>query len=79
MATTKNVKTEKEIEATPSSTKDFLKEQAEKGTKIKLRDRIKCVIVKETKHYKKGQVITPHKIFGEKLIKEKIAKKFEEE
>lgn len=46
----------------------------EVGAIIKYGDRKKVEIVKETKHYKVGQIITPHKIMGEALIKQGIAK-----
>ena len=55
--------------------KKLLKEHGEKGTKIKYRDRVELEIVKETKHYKVGQRIRPHKVLGDQLLKDKVAKK----
>lgn len=46
----------------------------EVGTIIKYGDRKRVEIVKKTKHYVVGQVINPHKIMGEALIKQGIAK-----
>jgi len=54
--------------------KAMLLENAEKGTKIKYSDRQKVEIVKATKHYKVGKIITPHKVKAEALIKAGIAK-----
>ena len=54
--------------------KKLLKSLANQRRKIKLNDRIKLEILTDTKHYKKGQVIEPHLVFGEALIKQKIAK-----
>jgi hypothetical protein len=54
--------------------KEMLKRNAKAGRKIKYSDRIKLEIITNTKHYKKGQIINPHVVMGEQLIKDKIAK-----
>ena len=54
--------------------KKLLKSLANQRRKIKLNDRIKLEILTDTKHYKKGQIIEPHRVFGEALISKKIAK-----
>ena len=69
----------KKNEVTTFSSKAMLLENAEKGTKITYSDRLKVEIVKETKHYKVGMVLSPHKIKGEALIKQGIAKEFKEQ
>lgn len=56
--------------------KKMLNEHAEKGTKIRYTDRLTVEIVEDTKHYKKGDIISPHKIKGQALIDQKIAKKY---
>ena len=55
--------------------KKMLKELADKSVKIKRNQRLKVEIVKATKHYKLGQVVTPHVTFANELIKLGIAKK----
>lgn len=55
--------------------KAMLTQNAEKGTKIKYTDRLKVEIITDTKYYRKGQVIEPHKVKGQALIDQKIAKK----
>lgn len=55
-------------------TKAMIEEHAEKGTKIFYRERKKVEIIKNTKHYKEGQVIEPHKVMADQLIKDKVAK-----
>lgn len=42
---------------------------------IKFRDRVKLEILKDTRFYRKGQVINPHPLVGDELIEAKIAKK----
>ncbi len=54
--------------------KEMLKRNAKAERKIKYGDRIKLEIITNTKHYKKGQIINPHVVMGEQLIKDKIAK-----
>ncbi len=46
----------------------------EVGANIKYGDRKKVQIIKATKHYKVGDIINPHKIMGEALIDQGIAK-----
>ena len=69
----------KKNEVTTFSSKAMLLENAEKGTIITYSDRLKVEIVKDTKHYKVGMVLSPHKIKGEALIKQGIAKEFKEQ
>lgn len=54
--------------------KDENGEEIEVGGIIRYKDRLKVEIIAETKHYKVGQVINPHKVMGEALIKQGIAK-----
>ena len=61
-------------EATTYSSKAMLLENAEKGTKIKYADRLNVEIIKETKHYKVGTKVSPHKIKALALINSGIAK-----
>jgi len=56
------------------NSKEMLKRNAKAGRKIKYGDRIKLEVISDTKHYKKGQIINPHVVMGEQLIKDKIAK-----
>lgn len=56
------------------NSKKLLKTLASENRKIKFNDRINLEVVKETRFYKKGQLISPHRTFGEELIKQKIAK-----
>ena len=55
--------------------KAMLKKAAQEKRKVKYGERMTIEIIKETKHYKKGQIIAPHTVWAEELIKEKIAKK----
>jgi len=50
----------------------------EVGAIIRYADRKKVEIIKATKHYHVGQIINPHKIMGEALIKQGIAKEAKE-
>jgi hypothetical protein len=52
-----------------------LKELAEKKVKVRFSERLKLEILKDTKYYKKGQIINPHVTIGNELVKLKIAKK----
>lgn len=54
--------------------KKLLKKLGEEGRKIKLNDRVKLEVVKKTEFYKLGQIIEPHRVFAEQLIKDGIAK-----
>lgn len=60
------------------SSKAMLLENAEKGTKIFYSDRLTVEIVKETRHYKVGMITSPHRVKGEALIKQGIAKEYKE-
>ena len=59
------------------SSKKMLKEHADKGTKIRYTDRMTVEIIKTTQYYKVGKVINPHKVMGQALIDQGIAKKYE--
>lgn len=67
-------KEEKPQEVATFSAKAMLLENAEAKTKIKYADRLKVEIVKATKHYKVGKIVSPHKVKGLALIKAGIAK-----
>jgi len=60
--------------AKKNKVKDENGEEIEVGGIIRYKDRLKVEIVAPTKHYKVGQVINPHKIMGEALINQGIAK-----
>ena len=53
--------------------KAMIAENAAKKTVIRYADRIKLKIVTPTRHYAEGQIINPHKVMGEALIKQGIA------
>ena len=55
-------------------TKALLVELGSKKTKMRYSDRKTVEILEDTKHYKKGQIISPHVTFADELIKLKIAK-----
>ena len=57
--------------------KKILKRAAADKRKVKYGERMELEVLKDTKHYKKGQLIAPHTIFAEALIEQKIAKKVE--
>lgn len=54
--------------------KALLKKHGKAGTKIKYTDRVKCEILIDTKYYKKGQIIEPHRVLAEQLIEDKVGK-----
>ena len=54
--------------------KAMLAENGSKRTVIRYADRVKLEIIQETRHYKVGQIINPHKVMGEALVKQGIAK-----
>lgn len=56
--------------------KKMLKDNAEKGTKIKYTERMQVEIVKDGRFYKKGKIINPHKVKALALIDQGIAKKY---
>jgi len=56
--------------------KKMIAEHAEKGTVIDYNERMTVEILEPTKFYKKGDIISPHKIKGQALIDQKIAKKY---
>ena len=51
--------------------KEVLKEQV--GNKVVLSERMSLEIIKDSKFYKVGQLINPHRVIGEDLVKNKIA------
>lgn len=58
------------------SSKSMIKEHGAKGTKVKYTDRLAVEILEDTQFYRKGQVIKPHKVKGEELVRLGIAKKY---
>lgn len=54
--------------------KAMIAKHAKAQTVVKYADRNPVEIVKATKHYTVGQIINPHKIMGEELIAQGIAK-----
>ena len=56
----------------------MLAENGKKRTVIRYNDRVKLKIVKDTRHYSEGQIITPHKVMGEALVKQGIAEAYKE-
>lgn len=56
--------------------KAMLTENGKKGTIVKYADRVKLQVVKATRHYREGQIITPHKVMGEALVKQGVAKAY---
>lgn len=65
---------EKKVEGSELDSKAMLKSLANQRRKIKFNDRMSVEVIKKTKHYRKGQVLNPHRTFAEELIKNKIAK-----
>lgn len=57
-----------------SNTKEMLKRNAEAKRKIRWNDRLTVEVVQNTKHLKKGEILTPHRVQAEQFIKEGIAK-----
>ena len=55
--------------------KGLIAEHSEKRTKIKYQERMEIEIIKEMRYYKKGKIVSPHKIMAQKLIDEGFAKK----
>ena len=56
------------------SSKAMLLENAKAGTKIKYADRLMVEIIKDTRHYRVGMKVSPHKVKGLALISQGIAK-----
>lgn len=54
--------------------KAMLTENGAKKTVIRYADRKKVQIIKDTRHYKEGQIVSPHVVMAEALIKQGIAK-----
>lgn len=56
----------------------MLTDNAEKKTKIRYNDRLKVVMTTDTRFLKSGQIINPHKVKGQALIDQGLAKKYVE-
>jgi hypothetical protein len=57
------------------NSKEMIEKNSKELTKIRYNDRVDLEIISDkTKHYKKGQLISPHKVMAEQLVKDKIAK-----
>lgn len=69
-------KTEEELLPNGFDAKAMIAENGKKRTVIRYADRVKLQIVQETRHYKVGDVITPHKVMGEALVKQGIAEAY---
>jgi len=54
--------------------KEKLVKLADQKRVIRYGERKQIEIIKETKHYKVGQVIAPHTVIAENLIEKKVAK-----
>lgn len=55
--------------------KEMLKEAAEKKVKIKFNDRVKIQITSDNmRHFRKGDILSPHRVVAEKYISDKLAK-----
>jgi hypothetical protein len=54
--------------------KEMIERNSKEERKIKYNDRVKLEILEDTKYYKKGQIIEPHRVMAEQLIKQKTAK-----
>lgn len=55
--------------------KAMLKSAGKSNRKIKFGERMELIVVKDGRHHKKGQLIQPHTVMGEQLIKDGIAEK----
>ena len=53
--------------------KAMLVENGEKGTIVRLSDRVKVRLLKDTLYQKVGKVYSPHKVKAEALVKQEIA------
>jgi hypothetical protein len=56
------------------NTKELLVSLGKEGRKIRYNDRVQLEVLEDTKHYKKGAFIAPHRVIAEELVKSKIAK-----
>lgn len=63
-------------EAAEMDAKKMLKDAANSNRKVKYGERMKLIVIKDAKFHKKGQVIEPHTVMGERLVEDKIAAKF---
>lgn len=68
---------EKETKHATFDSKAMIEKHAKAETIIRYSDRVQVEIIKSTKHYHIGQLINPHKIMGEELIAQGIAKAYE--
>lgn len=53
--------------------KAMLIENGEKGTVVRLSDRVEVRLLKDTLYQKAGKVYSPHKVKAEALVRQKIA------
>lgn len=58
--------------------KAMIAENGKKKTVIRYADRVKLKTVQATRHYNEGDIITPHKVMGEALVKQGIAEPYTE-
>lgn len=61
-------------EGTNFDAKAMLKENGEKKTVIKFKDRLKVELIKDTVYQKKGKIYSPHKVKAEALVAQGLAK-----
>jgi hypothetical protein len=54
--------------------KEMIATNAAAKTVIKYNDRVKMEVQQDTKYYKKGDIIAPHRVMAEQLAKDGIAK-----
>lgn len=62
----------KEVKAMDA--KAMIAEHAKKGTKIKYNDRKRVEVVVDTDYMKKGDILTPHRIMADQMIKDGLVK-----
>jgi len=77
MAKTEKEKASAEPVGSAIDAKGIQKKAAQEKRVIKLNDRIPLIILKDHKQYKKGQKIAPHRIYGEALLEDGIAEKWD--
>ena len=63
-----------EKEKSTMDSKEMIDRNAENGTVIRYGDRVKLEVIKDTRFYRKGQLINPHKVMAEQLVKDGICK-----
>lgn len=66
---------EKNKPETPAfSSKEVGKAAGKAERKIRMNDRMNLEITQDSGHYKKGQLISPHRVYGEAMVNSGIAK-----